>query len=69
MRLSVSPSSERTICLEKLTLFKDIVDPFDYETRPADRALLTLEDCFIEAATRSIVSNAFTKGRHENISI
>ena len=52
---------------EKLIVSDEILNPFDY-TFNGD-TLYILDDCFLEAIESKFVVNAFTKGRHENISI
>jgi len=63
------PLEKETSLSDKLVLNKDIIDPVEHKTKPSDRILYILDDCFIEAASNDIVSNIFTKGRHENISV
>ena len=50
----------------KLHISNDIVNPFDYTYEGS--TLFILDDCFLEATESKNVVNAFTKGRHENIS-
>jgi hypothetical protein len=63
------PLEKETSLSDKLIVNKDIIDPINHKTKPNDRILYILDDCFIEAANNDIVSNIFTKGRHENISV
>jgi len=63
------PLEKETSLSGKLVVSKDIIDPTEHKTNPGDRILYILDDCFIEAASNQIVSNAFTKGRHENVSV
>ena len=51
---------------EKLHISSEIVNPFDYSYN--GNTLFILDDCFLEAIESKFVVNAFTKGRHENIS-
>ena len=51
---------------EKLHISSEIVNPFDYSYN--GNTLFILDDCFLEAIEPKFVVNAFTKGRHENIS-
>ena len=51
---------------EKLHISSEIVNPFDYSYN--GNTLFILNDCFLEAIESKFVVNAFTKGRHENIS-
>ena len=58
---------EIPIINEKLVVSEEILNPFDYAFN--GNTLYILDDCFIEAIESKFVVNAFTKGRHENISI
>ena len=51
---------------DKLHISSEIVNPFDYTYD--GNTLYILDDCFLEANESKFVVNAFTKGRHENIS-
>ena len=51
---------------DKLHISSEIVNPFDYTYD--GNTLYILDDCFLEAIKSKSVVNAFTKGRHENIS-
>ena len=54
----------------KLHVSSQILNPFDYiSTSPTKGVLLILDDCFIEAVQTQYVVDAFTKGRHKNISV
>ena len=55
----------------EVKVFTDIVSPFDYvDDDNKQRGLLyILDDCFLEASQNKYVVDAFTKGRHSNISI
>ena len=51
---------------DKLHISSEILNPFDYTYD--GNTLYILDDCFLEANESKYVANAFTKGRHENIS-
>ena len=51
---------------DKLHISSEIVNPFDYTYD--GNTLYILDNCFLEANESKFVVNAFTKGRHENIS-
>ena len=51
---------------QKLIISNEIVNPFDYTYN--GNTLFILDDCFFEVIKSRFVVNAFTKGRHENIS-
>ena len=54
----------------KFHVSTEIFNPFDYATTsPGKGILLILDDCFLEAVQTKYVVDAFTKGRHKNISI
>ena len=55
----------------KIKVFPDIINPFDYvdEYNKSKGLLYILDDCFLEASQNKYVVDAFTKGRHSNISI
>ena len=50
----------------KLTVSNQILNPFDYSY--IGNILFILDDCFLEAIENKSVVDAFTKGRHKNIS-
>ena len=50
----------------KLTVSTDILNPFDYSC--FENILFILDDCFLEAVENKNVVDAFTKGRHKQIS-
>ena len=54
----------------KLDVHNDIIDPFDEDENTSCnmQRLFILDDTFIEAVQSKIVVNAFTKGRHSNLS-
>ena len=54
---------------DKIIVSQDILNPFDYSSLTDKGILLILDDCFIEAVQTKFVVDAFTKGRHKNISI
>ena len=51
---------------QKLIISNATVNPFDYTYN--GNTLFILDDCFSGAIESKFVINAFTKGRHENIS-
>ena len=51
---------------QKVIISSETVNPFDYTCNV--NTLFILDDCFLEAIESKFVVNAFTKGRHENIS-
>ena len=51
---------------QKLIISSEMLNPFDYSYN--GNTLFILDDCFLEAIKSKFVVNAFTKGRHENIS-
>ena len=51
---------------QKLVISSEIANPFDYSYNR--NTLFILDNCFLEAIESKFVVNAFTKGRHENIS-
>ena len=53
----------------KFIVSQEILNPFEYSSLTSDGILLVLDDCFLEAAENKHVVEAFTKGRHKNISI
>ena len=55
----------------QVKVFPDIVNPFDYvdDHNKSKGLLYILDDCFLEASQNRYVVDAFTKGRHSNISI
>ena len=53
----------------KLHVSTEIFNPFDYTSTNSKGVLLILDDCFLEAVQTKYVVDAFTKGRHKNISI
>ena len=54
---------------EKMIVSSEILNPFEYVFNNGDGDLLfVLDDCFLEAVENKNVVNAFTKGRHKNIS-
>ena len=50
----------------KLTVTTEILNPFDFTY--LGNILFILDDCFLEAVENKNVVNAFTKGRHKQIS-
>ena len=50
----------------KITVSSEILNPFEYTYNGP--LLYILDDCFLEAVQSNHVVDAFTKGRHENIS-
>ena len=50
----------------KLTVTTDILNPFDFTY--LGNVLFILDDCFLEAVENKNVVDAFTKGRHKQIS-
>ena len=50
----------------KLTVTTDILNPFDFTY--LGNILFILDDCFLEAVENKYVVDAFTKGRHKQIS-
>ena len=60
-----------TTVKDKVIITEDIINPFEYTSQEdnANGILYILDDCFIEASNNKNVVNAFTKGRHVNISI
>ena len=52
----------------KLIVSSDIINPFDYTDANSESILFILDDCFLEAVQNKYVVDAFTKGRHKNIS-
>ena len=53
----------------KFIVSREILNPFDYTTVNDGNILLVLDDCFLEAVDNQFIVKAFTKGRHNNISI
>ena len=55
----------------QVKVFTDIINPFDYtdDHNKSKGILYILDDCFLEASQNKYVVDAFTKGRHSNISI
>lgn len=57
----------------KLKVSKEILNPFDYTERGVEGGskglLFVLDDCFLEASDNKFVTQAFTAGRHSNISV
>ena len=51
----------------KLTVSSEILNPFEYVFHD-ENLLFILDDCFLEAVKNKNVVDAFTKGRHKNIS-
>ena len=51
----------------KLTVSSEILNPFEYVFHN-ENLLFILDDCFLEAVENKNVVDAFTKGRHKNIS-
>ena len=51
----------------KLTVSSEILNPFEYVFHD-ENLLFILDDCFLEAVENKNVVDAFTKGRHKNIS-
>ena len=62
---------EKSVINTRIKIFADIVNPFDYvdEYNKSKGLLYILDDCFLEASQNRYVVDAFTKGRHSNISI
>ena len=63
--LQTSPISSR------VKVFTDITNPFEYvdDYNKSQGLLYILDDCFLEASQNKYVVDAFTKGRHSNISV
>ena len=55
--------------MEIVKVFEEIINPFDYVDEQTKGLLYILDDCFLDAVKNDYVVNAFTKGRHKNISI
>ena len=54
---------------EKIIVSSELLNPFEYVFNNGDGNLLyVLDDCFLEAVENKNVVDAFTKGRHKNIS-
>lgn len=52
----------------KLTVSEEILNPFENVDEYSKGLLYVLDDCFLEATQNKNVVDAFTKGRHKNIS-
>ena len=64
------PLEQDPLINPKLHVSQEILNPFDYTTTSPEKAvLLILDECFLEAGQPQYVVDAFTKGRHKNISI
>ena len=66
---SHSPLNDEDELKQKLIVSESILNPFEYKSFCQNGILLVLDDCFIEAVETKYVVDAFSKGRHENISI
>ena len=55
----------------KFRISREILNPFDYTDCGINKQglLFILDDCFIEASDNKFVTQAFTAGRHSNISV
>ena len=53
---------------DKITVSSEILNPFEYLFNNNENLLFVLDDCFLEAVENKNVVDAFTKGRHKNIS-
>ena len=60
------PLQDDDIIKNKLIVSSEILNPFEYSN--GGNILFILDDCFLEAVENKNVVNAFTKGRHQNIS-
>ena len=63
------PLQEQAYLRGKLVVSKEIVNPANYKTRPSDRILFILDDLLTAACNSDTVADAFTRGRHENLSV
>lgn len=65
------PLGRHTGIRNKFRISREILNPFEYtDSAVGDLGLLfVLDDCFIEACDNKFVTQAFTAGRHSNISV
>ena len=68
---SEHPLQSHTIISRKMKVNREILNPFEYaDNMTKDSGILyILDDCFIEACDSKFVTEAFTAGRHSNISV
>ena len=64
--VSKHPLQNNEYINQKLHVSSEILNPFEYTY--SGSILYILDDCFLEAIESKFVVDAFTKGRHENIS-
>lgn len=63
------PLQSNNLIKNKLIVTPTIMDPFEhYDPSAKEGILYVLDDCFLEAVQNKAVVDAFTKGRHKNIS-
>ena len=54
---------------DKINVYSEIIDPFSELEEEGTQTLFILDDIFIEAVQNKYVVDAFTRGRHSNLSV